>query len=642
MNRKHHCIIILFFCLFLAYIPFSVSFPDLKVGFTDSLDKVFFEEPIEFEGEFVNHSDIYLAKNEYEAVQFVIFPDKDLEDVEVSVSDFSSGQYMIPSSDVSIDLVGYVSLSDSRFDENRAGWYPDPLLPNHLINISADVLQPFLITAHTRDTTHPGEYIGKIILDINGSRSYEYNLTIHVWNFTLPMVSRFKTATFFSWDTIFYMWRDWEKRSRQEAKDVFYDIAELSFRNKLQPVIGMVSGYQCWKNNVYLNYPTYDEDDNLDLSLAEEFIDFFIEHGANNFYVATLCDMVTYPATKEHLTEYLEEYETYLDSRGILDMAYIYNLDEPWGDSVNHCKYNYDYIKNITGIRVMQNTNRNDNTVLSDFLGYFDSIDINLGFHDINDMSSYRENYSDQFTDVWWNINVWPDTHPNLFLEYPLIDARIIGPMSYKYDIDGFEYWQLFTSSHLGNYYYIEDDDLRVDWQVDSRSLDGVLIYPGRPYEKVYSSLRFESFRDGMEDLEYLYILEQVDPDNDLLDVDVVSDLSDYTGPDEYLNYRKLLSEAITGNFISCADAGGSCLSGSCAPDYDSCSFKAGFCDTGLNCCAGVCSEKKKCLMFEDEPCDGCYEQYEITNLLSLWVDGSVSVYDLIDAIVLWKDNICN
>jgi len=37
----------------------------------------------------------------------------------------------------------------------------------------------------------------------------------------------------------------------------------------------------------------------------------------------------------------------------------------------------------------------------------------------------------------------WPHEHPNLFLEYPAVDARIIGWLTYRYGISGFEYWGL-------------------------------------------------------------------------------------------------------------------------------------------------------------------------------------------------------
>ena len=54
--------------------------------------------------------------------------------------------------------------------------------------------------------------------------------------------------------------------------------------------------------------------------------------------------------------------------------------------------------------------------------------------------------------------------------------------------------------------------------------------------------MRFESFRDGMEDLELLYLLQQLDPDNSLLEVSIVKDIDDYSeNIEQYMGFRKAL-----------------------------------------------------------------------------------------------------
>ena len=56
---------------------------DYEVGFTSPLNKVFFEYPHEFDGEITNSAEISLAKNEYEAIQLVIFPSEDINNFSV-------------------------------------------------------------------------------------------------------------------------------------------------------------------------------------------------------------------------------------------------------------------------------------------------------------------------------------------------------------------------------------------------------------------------------------------------------------------------------------------------------------------------------------------------------------------------------
>ena len=189
----------------------------------------------------------------------------------------------------------------------------------------------------------------------------------------------------------------------------------------------------------------------------------------------------------------------------------------------------------------MQNANQNNDRTLGKFLNHFDAIDINLGFYNITELQRYRDKYPGLFQDVWWNLNLWPRSRPNLFLEYPLIDARIIGPMSFRFNIQGFEYWELVAIGKIKNYRPVRANDFQLDWVVGNNSLDGLLLYPNEKYD-FYSSMRFESFRDGMEDLELLYLLKQLDPDNALLEVSIVNDIDDYSESiEQYMNFRRKL-----------------------------------------------------------------------------------------------------
>ena len=66
-----------------------------------------------------------------------------------------------------------------------------------------------------------------------------------------------------------------------------------------------------------------------------------------------------------------------------------------------------------------------------------------------------------------------------------------------------------------------------------------LLLYPNESYD-FYSSMRFESFRDGMEDLELLYLLQEKDPDNPILKVKMINDIEDYTDSIKTIsNYRE-------------------------------------------------------------------------------------------------------
>ena len=58
--------------------------------------------------------------------------------------------------------------------------------------------------------------------------------------------------------------------------------------------------------------------------------------------------------------------------------------------------------------------------------------------------------------------------------------------------------------------------------------------------------MRFESFRDGIEDLELLYLLQQLTPDNLILKLNIVNDIEDYNEDiEKHIKFRRELFTAL-------------------------------------------------------------------------------------------------
>lgn len=537
------------------------------VGFTSSQNKVYFELPYEFLGSMSDTGFVSLARNEYEAVQMVIFPTGSMNDVEVSVSDLArtSGAELIPATSVEINVIGYVNQTEAKVFGDRIGWIPDPLVPNQSLDLSNNVPQPYLITVHAFDTTRSGSYEGDITISVNGSFSRTLTLRVNVWNFTLPQTPVFKTMALTEQTAPDDMWPG-QVTSQTQRDTLLFRLADLAFRNRIPIQNAISSGLYSWNSggagNTDYGYPTHDAYV-FNPTRTGERIDYMLSHGANNFVLGFTYDIYDpccdTTARKTRLINYLRDMRNYLNSRGLLDMAYVYNIDEPWGDQVDHAKKIFRLIKDSVGadMRIMQNTNQNNSAIIGTLMNHFDGLDINLGHYYINNSDYYRSTYPAQLSDFWWNVNIWPDTHPNLFVEYPLVDARIFGPLSFKLNMQGFEYWNIKSKWSIGNYHPIDADETRVTWNVGLRSLDGLLVYAGSNFD-IYSSLRFESFRDGMEDYEYLALLRQRDPENPLLDVGIVTGLTTFTqDPFEILEFREQIAIALDTGYLW-GDANGS------------------------------------------------------------------------------------
>ena len=113
--------------------------------------------------------------------------------------------------------------------------------------------------------------------------------------------------------------------------------------------------------------------------------------------------------------------------------------------------------------------------------------------------------------EAWWAVCVYPKERPNFFIDYPAIDERIIGWLSWKYRISGFEYWSIVS---WGNENILGQNGRKwpeAAWKTREFAGDGFLCYPG-PDRVPLSSVRFENLRDGFEDYEYLWLLREALP----------------------------------------------------------------------------------------------------------------------------------
>ncbi|MFV1988827.1 MAG: glycoside hydrolase domain-containing protein, partial [Gemmatimonadota bacterium] len=531
------------------------------VGFGPSFKRVFSDEPTGFGGHYDDRVEIELARNEVEGTQMILFPTEDVAGVAVRVEPLAGpGDAVISSEDIEIRTVGYVNLIESRSAGGRVGWHPDPLFPNQPVDLKRGVPQSFLVSVRTEVDTPPGDYFGALVIEAAG-RSVRRELAVRVWDVVLPETPRFKTANFADWRLPGRMWpvsQGYPELDDEARLSHMLRLADLGFEYRLPPTVFLANGLSSWneggRGETTYGFPTHDDDGAggqvFNPDRTDRLIDYMLERGANHFFLAVTSNVWRHSpdgGRRDRLVAYLNDYRDHLRARGLLDLAYVYNIDEPWNEAVREAKQTYTLIRERVGpdLRVMQNTNQNNPRIVPQLLGFFDVLDINLGFHDVTDVAAYRSLHPGPLGELWWNVNRWPDTHPNLFVEYPLMDARIIGPLSYAYDIDGFEYWGMVWVDGIGNYRPVASDELRVPWEVDAHSLDGTLVYPAEDGE-IYPSLRLASLRDGFEDLELLYVLESLNPEHPLLEVPIVQELDRFTrDPAEYLRFRRRVAEAI-------------------------------------------------------------------------------------------------
>jgi hypothetical protein len=138
---------------------------------------------------------IQLARNEYEAVQIIAQPQKDISNVTAKATDLSGPDgSTISSSNIQIDEVAYVHVTRPTDAVGAEGYWPDPLPPlTNPIHLKAGINQPFWVTVFAPKNIPAGMYSGKVLFSGDG---WQRGVPLHVrvWNFTLTDQTHIKSA----------------------------------------------------------------------------------------------------------------------------------------------------------------------------------------------------------------------------------------------------------------------------------------------------------------------------------------------------------------------------------------------------------------------------------------------------------------
>ena len=103
---------------------------------------------------------------------------------------------------------------------------------------------------------------------------------------------------------------------------------------------------------------------------------------------------------------------------------------------------------------------------------------------------------------VWFYTCCHPQgRYPNRFLDQPLILARELHWISYLYGLDGYLHWGFNWFAQEGDPYSEKGAN---QWSLPPG--DAQVAYPGR--KGFVGSLRLSAMRDGLQDYEYLWVLE--------------------------------------------------------------------------------------------------------------------------------------
>ena len=484
---------------------------------------------------------IYAARDEFEPFQLVV-RSPGTQSLSVSISSFVKGSDTIPATNVTLHRVDYVTIAQLSDDYGRLGDWPDPLYPVAMggsVSFPQNENQPLWFSVHVPRGAAPGTYGATVTI---GTATIPVEL--HVWNLTLPREIHLAGEWGFGWSHVV---ETYGGTSGGGVEACYWDLVDALYEDfadhRLTPKgVGWPAG---------LNYPggvEYDCDGDLDPdawddwdfhTLAQKYFSggeldngtgfptFLIKGPSSNWPPASrpssLCgqDRGTDPpgnsAYNDEWFQYWDAVSDYLGSTAdYAAKGYYHIVNEP--QTFGH----YDIVAYLAQetkahapqVRILI-SEQVEPRIYNNPTYPGAEIDIwmpTISNYQVERAHDRQQNHGEE---VWWYF-LYGDRPPlpnPTVIDRPGIEARIVPWLAWLERVEGLVYYSTTDWS---------PNPWNNPWINDGNG-DGFMFYPPTDSTIAYDpclaqsnrlvpSIRWELLREGMEDYEYLWLLNGGDP----------------------------------------------------------------------------------------------------------------------------------
>ena len=469
------------------------------IGLASSMTKILPKVFLAGEIKYVSTVSLQAARNEMEATQMIVYsPDKSLTGVVLGCSDLvGDAGAIIDNANIFAAPVGFVETQQPlEYAVSHVGWWPDPILTNLAsFDIVQSDLQPVWYSVRVPVGTPPGMYHGTLTITPSNSAPTVIPVDLEVWGLTLPDEASLNTAVN---DQVYSAYK------HESPSPTRMNILNDAFDRYLVD-------HRCNPGDIYRSAPP-----------DETRIARWAEIGVTSFNITYIKHQDVdpgynpYKREKPEIRQLIADTLAIAQNYGIEDRAYVYMVDEASGESISLLADYASWLKSefpdltlVTSARLF--SCMNDEAAAGVPFGTYCEVG-SLDWLCITMDGWHNKHWPDYARDdgkqVWWYIASYYGAYPNVFIEYPAMDPRLMmGFMAYAYEPDGFLYWSMMREDN-------NDKKLTggpyTDWNPNSWGQEngsGHLFYPGQ--NGPITSIRMENWLDGMEDYEYLLLAQQ-------------------------------------------------------------------------------------------------------------------------------------
>ena len=445
--------------------------------------------------------------------QLIINTRKKLNNVQVEVSSLTlqNSSLSIPSDRVEWNFVGSIPLSENAPNQppqvlTRAApaLFPDYLMEERQISLNKNTSKSIWLTIHVPQSIDAGEYMGHISV-IGDQENKTLPLSLKIYPLNLPEDRHLKIAEWYSTGHFEDLHGVKEKYS-EEWFDILKAYAENMAehrQNVFQVPMNSIVIHLSPNGEFLFDFSRFDQIAKVfwdtgkmdyletgELTRFGEKVWFDTEIEFKEFTIINDRDGKEMKMTGlELIPQLFPVFESHLRQKGWLDKTLFHVKDEPTLRNVRSWKEASSLINRYAPdlIRI--------DAIETTFL--FDEIEIAIPKLDYLDAwYDVYEKAARDGTELWfYTVGIYQASgYPNKTIDMPLIDNRILHWLNYKYDLKGFLHWGWnqwtenpfeATGMHIG---------------------DGWHVYPKK--DGVLNSLRWEQMRNGLQDYEFFWMLE--------------------------------------------------------------------------------------------------------------------------------------
>ena len=455
--------------------------------------------------------DLFGIRNEYLSGQCVIKANQNIEHITVSLGPLrhANGSTVLPADAVSWNFVGSILIAENTPKYRKTDLirtaparFPDYLAEDKELSLKKGEYGAVYLTVRVPPDAKEGDYAASLtVRSDQGSASLPVHLT--VYPLTLP-------------DERHLMVTEWYSTNRfkqfhgidSSDSERFYEMLGLYAQNMAehrQNVFRVSLDLIAFKRNeqgkLEYDFSRFDKwadvfwnTGHMDL-LETGFVARFGEGGwssneitLRDFRVQSAGGSITIPG-KEFLPEFLPALENHLKAKGWLEKTVFHIADEPSNHNImdwrEASQFVHRYGPALRRMDAIESTHCLDGLEI-----WVPKLDHLATWYD-----AYRK-AQDQGNELWfYTVGIFQKgSLPNKTADVPLIESRILHWLNYRYGLKGYLHW---------GFNQWTDDPFEAPGQHRG---DGWHVYPKK--DGLLDSLRWEQMRNGIQDYEYFWMLE--------------------------------------------------------------------------------------------------------------------------------------